>query len=111
MPKSFRHYKKSGKRKLKSRRTRRRNLKAGNGDKVKCCMCEKMVNNDDTFVPVRCLNQYGRSAHRICSKCWWDKKKGFAREDISHECPGCRKGLPLTHVKKEPTIYVDLTED
>jgi len=103
MPKSFKHYKK---RKQKPRRTRRRSLKGG--DNVKCCMCEKMVNNDDTLIPRECLNKYGKAAHRICQDCWW---KEFAIEGVSHKCPGCVKGLSLTKFKKEPPILVDLTED
>ena len=76
---------------------------------LSCCMCEKNVNKYNTFVPLECLNKHGKTAHRICCFCWWDQEKGFAREDISHECPGCIKGLPLTYVKMEPPIYVDLT--
>ena len=74
-------------------------------------MCEKKINNDDTLVPLQCLNKYGKAAHRICSVCWWNQDIGFAREGVSHECPGCKKGLPLTHFTKQPSIYVDLTEE
>jgi hypothetical protein len=75
---------------------------------VTCCICEKNVNKDNTFAPLQCLNKYGRATHRVCSECWWDK---FAIEDISHECPGCIKGLPLTRVEKEPPIVIDLTKE
>lgn len=75
---------------------------------VICCICEKNVNKDNTFVPLECVNKYGSAAHRVCKECWWDQ---FAREEVSHKCPGCQKGLPLTHLEKEPLIVVDLTED
>jgi hypothetical protein len=74
-------------------------------------MCEKMVDKKNTLVPRECLNKNYNAAHRICQDCWWDEKKGFAREDISHKCPGCIKGLPLTYVKKESPVLIDLTED
>jgi hypothetical protein len=70
-----------------------------------------MVAIKDTFVPRECLMKHGKAAHRICEDCWWDPKKGFALETSSHKCPGCEKGLPLTQVKKEQPILVDLTED
>ena len=116
MSKSFRRHKKSSKRrsrriKTRSRKLRSRKLKGGNGEKVKCCICEKMVAIKDTFVPRECLMKHGKAAHRICEDCWWAPKKGFALETSSHKCPGCEKGLPLTQVKKEQPILVDLTED
>jgi hypothetical protein len=94
-----------------NRRTRRNNFTAGNGDKVQCCMCEKRINKDDTLVPSGCLVEHGKRAHRICSNCWWDPEKGFAREGVKHRCPGCIKNIPLTPYKKEPTITIDLTEE
>jgi len=78
---------------------------------TQCCMCEKMVAVKDTFVPRECLMKHGKAAHRICENCWWNEKTGFALESTSHECPGCKKGVPLTRVKKEPPIFVDLTEE
>jgi hypothetical protein len=94
------------------RRTRRNNRKGGNGNDVKCCMCERMVKKNDTLIPRECLIKYGKNeAHRICQDCWWDPTIGFAREDASHKCPGCQKGLPLTEYKKGPPIFVDLTDD
>lgn len=120
MSKSLRHHKKSlkQKRKNRSRKIRNRNRKiksrnfiGGNGETVICSMCEKMVDLKDTFVPRECLMKHGREAHRICKDCWWDEEKGFALETSSHKCPGCVKGLPLTQVKKEEPIYVDLTEE
>jgi hypothetical protein len=130
MSKNFRHHKKSSKRMLKTRKqkiitrniklksrklksrklkSRKRKLKGGNG--LKCSICEKMVDLKDTFVPRECLMKHGKAAHRICEDCWWDEKTGFALETSSHECPGCKKSLPLTPVKKEDPIVVDLTED
>ena len=113
MPKSLRYYKKHRKPKRKSRKvSRRRVLKGGDGEKVKCSMCERMVNKDDTLIPRECLLRYGKkTAHRICDKCWWDSETGFALESSSHLCPGCQKGLPLTPYKKESPIFVDLTEE
>jgi hypothetical protein len=75
---------------------------------VTCCICEKNINKDNTFVPSECLNKYGRASHRVCKECWWNK---FAIEGMSHKCPGCLKCLPLTQVEKEPPFVVDLTED
>ena len=83
-----------------------------NGEKVKCCMCVKNVYKDNAFIPSECLMNYGdKAAHRICVDCWWNPELGFAREDRSHRCPGCIKGLPLTEHKKEAIIVIDLTED
>lgn len=93
-------------------RTRRNHSKGGNSDNVKCCMCERIVNKNNTLIPRECLMKHGeKAAHRICFDCWWDPVEGFAREDASHKCPGCQKGLPLTEYKKEAPIFVDLTED
>ena len=108
MPKRLNKSKRNNKHKT-GRKTRRRVLKAGNGEKVKCSMCEKTVNKIDTLVPNKCLIEHGKGAHRICQKCWWNKKKGFARESVSHKCPGCKKGLPLTPFEKHPDVYIDLT--
>jgi len=120
MSKSFRRHKKSSRRIVKTHKvrsrsrklgTRTRKLRGGNGQQVQCCMCGKMVDLKDTFMPRECFMNHGKAAHRICENCWWDDKKGFALEMSSHKCPGCEKGLPLTHVKKEEPILVDLTED
>lgn len=118
MSKSLRHHKKSLKQKrknrshkIKNRKIKSRKLIGGNGVKVICSMCERIVLLEITFVPGKCLIKHGKAAHRICADCWWDKRKGFALETSSHECHGCLKGLPLTTVIKEPPIFVDLTED
>lgn len=111
MSKSFRHYKnKNSKRKIR-KQTRKKKMKAGNGEKVRCSICEKNVDIVKTFIPRECLMKHGKAAHRVCDKCWWDPQTGFALESSSHLCPGCQKGLPLTPYKKEPHIVVDLTEE
>lgn len=95
----------------KSRRNGRRNLRAGNSDKIMCSMCEQMFEKDARmYTPRECLNKYGSRAHKICEDCWWGK---FAVEGESHRCPGCEKNIPLTSKKyeeREPVI-LDLTED
>ena len=98
-------------RRNKYHRTRRNYRKGGNGTDVKCCMCERIVKKDNTLVPRECLIAHGKAAHRICQNCWWDQDIGFAREEASHRCPGCQKGLPLTEYKKEAPIFIDLTDD
>lgn len=86
--------------------------KGGNGYKVKCCMCEKMVDKNNTFIPKECLINCGyKAAHKICTDCWWNLETGFARENASHKCPGCLKRLPLTHHTKMELIFIDLTND
>ena len=107
MPKRF---KKSKKNKRKTiRKSRRRVLKAGNNDKVKCSMCEEMVNINETLIPSGCLRKHGKGAHRICQECWWNPTTGFGREGVTHKCPGCEKGLPLTSFKQKEPIVIDLT--
>jgi hypothetical protein len=79
---------------------------------VKCCICERMVHKEYTFIPKECLINNGKkAAHRICRDCWWNPESGFAREDACHKCPGCQKNVPLTKHKKEPPVLVDLTDD
>jgi len=108
--KKTRKQKRNNNHQKKYRKTRqRRTYKAGNGeDKVTCCMCERTVNKTGTLVPSKCSIQNSQAAHRICSDCWWDEHRGFAREEASHECPGCVKGLPLTKYEKG---VIDLTKD
>ena len=55
--------------------------------------------------------KHGMKAHRICQECWWNPETGFGKEESKHKCPGCEKGLPLTNVKPQEPIFVDLTED
>lgn len=106
---------KSKRRINKKRNTRkyiRRNSKGGQEpDKVNCCMCGKEIRKEDGLVPVKCLTKNGAvRAHRICKECWWDPDSGFAKEGVSHACPGCMKGLPLNGPPITSDI-VDLTED
>ncbi len=98
--------------KRKNRITRSCFLRGGNGEKVNCCICEKMVDKNNTFIPMECLMAHGdKTAHRICSNCWWNSTTGFALEKVSHKCPGCVKNLPLTAYKKEAPAFINLTED
>lgn len=93
----------------KSKRTyRRRYRRGGTNQNVPCCICEKNVTLEGTLIPSECYMKNGKASHRVCKECWWNK---FAIEGISHKCPGCLKGLPLTQVEKEPPIVVDLTDD
>ncbi len=99
-------------RKTKQKHKNKSRRRGGNGEKAKCCVCENMVNKQNTFIPRQCLISHGqKAAHRICANCWWDSETGFAKEDTSHKCPGCVKNLPLTQYKKEAPIIVDLTDD
>jgi len=81
-------------------------------DKTKCCMCSKDTQNEVLLIPLACLNLHGQKSHRICQECWWNKETGFARENGSHCCPGCEKGLPLTKVNSITNVtreVIDLT--
>jgi hypothetical protein len=90
--------------KTKTKRDIKGRGKSPNSDKVKCCMCGKIVSKKDTFIPVKCLKKHGQRGHRICNDCWWSK---FAIEGTNHECPGCENDLPLTKVsKKTPETIV-----
>jgi hypothetical protein len=85
------------------------------GNKVQCCMCERSVLERNTLKPSACLLKHCSRAHRICQDCWWDSENGFAREGANHECPGCKKGMPLTKVTAKPSQkiseVIDLTND
>lgn len=72
---------------------------------VPCSMCDREFPRNEMMIPVRCLQQHGERAHRICQDCWWDPQMGFAREDAPHGCPGCKRGLPLNPLikSKKPT--------
>ncbi len=81
---------------------------------VKCCMCEKNVDNSktDTFIPLNCLNKPIKDkagVHRICSDCWWNPKTGFAKEGVSHKCPGCVKGLPVVRPETKSEV-IDISD-
>jgi len=99
------------KNKKNTRRFRKGSGKGKTKETVKCCMCEKKKDVKNTLIPRICLEKYGRRAHRICGDCWWDETVGFARENSHHGCPGCAKETPLTHVKKEKMVVIDLTDD
>lgn len=102
---------KTKRRRTASRRNKRnRTKRGGTPNTVDCCICGESNDVGKTLMPRKCLNQHGVSAHRICQKCWWDKKTGFALEGVNHDCPGCVKGLPL-NTNKTPGEIVDLTED
>ena len=86
--------------------------KGGDGeDKVVCCLCGDEVNISRTLMPSGCKIIHGKKSHRICEDCWWNPETGFGIEKLKRKCPGCEKGLPLTDVKIEPPIFIDLTED
>ena len=90
--------------KKRSKKTRRRRMKAGN-PKQKCCICD--TSTTDGLMPRTCYMKNGKNAHHICQDCWWDQDTGFARETSTHGCPGCLKGLQLTNhskTKKKPLI-------
>ena len=83
-------------------------------NKFQCSMCEKSVHKDSNpLIPQICLekNSYCK-AHRICQKCWWGDKDniGFAKEGISHKCPGCEKGLPLNNYIRQHTGPIEVIE-
>lgn len=80
--------------------------KGGNND-VNCCICNKKQNIENTLAPSKCLQQNMNKAHRICRDCWWDK---FAIENMTHDCPGCKKNLPLTTTDNtDSNEVIDLT--
>lgn len=104
-----------------SHRSNRSSNNSSSTNKVKCCMCEKKVDIHGTLIPGICLRKHGLKAHRICSKYWWDSKKGFAREDAPHNCPGCEKNMPFTFANQKKShsnnsntkkqTVIDLTSD
>jgi hypothetical protein len=84
--------------------------KGGDGeDKVNCCICGKEVNIDDSLIPSGCKLKHGLRGHRVCQECWWNEETGFGKEGSIHKCPGCEKGLPLTNIKLEEPVLIDLT--
>jgi hypothetical protein len=96
--------------KIKKKSIKSRKKGGAEEDKVNCCMCGQEVNINDTLMPSGCKMKNGMRAHRICQECWWNPETGFGKETSKHKCPGCEKGLPLTTVKKEEPIFIDLTE-
>ena len=55
-------------------------------------------------VEASCLSKNMDKSHRVCQKCWWDPKKGFALETSSHRCMGCQKNMPLNQSALLPSI-------
>ena len=85
-----------------------RSTKGGNGEEESCSMCCKVIAGQK-LIPNECFMKYGKyKAHKICEKCWWGE---FAKEGVSHSCPGCVKKLPLNQPNVQPSEVVDLTED
>ena len=63
------------------------------------------------LVPSECLRKNKERAHRICEDCWWDPQKGFARENVHHGCPGCKKHLPLNPpIKTKKAEVIDISD-
>ena len=56
------------------------------------------------MVPASCFAKNMNKSHRMCQKCWWDPKKGFALETSSHKCRGCQKNMPLNQSTLIPSI-------
>ena len=102
---------KTNRKTLRTKKSIKRYRKGGNNEKVKCCICEREVDKNNTLIPRACLIEHGTSAHRICHDCWWNPVSGFAREErVDHKCPGCLKRLPLTVINKEQEV-IDLISD
>jgi len=133
MTKHKRYNKKSRKlRKSRKNRTRRRypkykqmfsNVKARGPTQqppispnatIPCSICGREFPRNEMLVPLTCLRKHGEKAHRICQDCWWDPQMGFAREDVSHGCPGCKKELPLNppiKTRKPTTEEIIIIDD
>jgi hypothetical protein len=109
MRKKYNKTKRYLKKRNKKRKTKKYLKKGGNGETVRCVICDREVSIGDTLVPMSCLKRHGKRAHRICNDCWWDPVRGFARENVPHGCPGCKRGLPLNEqLAIEPeTIEID----
>ena len=75
-----------------------------------CSMCLKKETKSNKHIlsPMQCVQKYGSRAHKICTECWFSK---FAIEGGNHKCPGCKKKLKLTNVKKSdlPEVVINLT--
>jgi len=94
-------------RKSKKIKKTRKSIKKG-GNKMKCCMCGKKVDKENSMTPSICYKQNLDKAHRICSDCWW---KDFSKENRpNHNCPGCTKNMPLTKVTYDNSETIDLTK-
>jgi len=102
-----RFYKRSYKKRNYKKISIKKNYKKRKGgSKEECCICENKINGT-SFIPSGCLMKHGKiRAHKICNDCWWNS---FAKEGVTHQCPGCAKGLPLNG--PPPPKFIDLTED
>ena len=69
-------------------------------------MCDKYTCKKTSLTPTSCFAKNMDKSHRVCQKCWWDPKKGFALETSSHKCMGCQKNTPLNEsstIRKQAT--------
>ena len=99
---------KSGKKNTRKMSRRTRYRKRGGAEET-CSMCHKMIVNGKPFIPSGCLMKHGKvRAHKICDDCWWNK---FAKEGVSHKCPGCESGQPLNKPLVSKVEVIDLTTD
>ena len=54
---------------------------------MKCCMCGS--SESPFLTPSQCLRKNGlEKSHKVCQTCWF---RDFAKEGVSHRCPGCLK--------------------
>jgi len=96
------------KRVTKKARGRVRSSRRARGSMEDCCMCGTKFVKKTALVPQECLIKYGKiRAHKVCPRCWWGE---FAKEGVSHKCPGCVKGLPVYKDPKAGKV-VDLTDE
>lgn len=99
--------------KMKAKKYRRKkNYKIGGVGQNQCCLCNNPT-KDSMMTPNECLMKYGKyRSHKICSDCWWNK---FAKEGVSHKCPGCQLGKPLNEtentLQQANNAIIDLTND
>jgi hypothetical protein len=95
--------------KNRTRKNRRNKSSRARGSMEECCMCGSKFHKKKTaMIPQECLIKYGKiRAHKVCPRCWWGE---FAKEGVSHKCPGCVKGLPVAKDVNAGKV-VDLTED
>jgi len=96
------------KRVTKKARGRVRSSRRARGSMEDCCMCGSKFVKKTALIPQECLIKYGKiRAHKVCPSCWWGE---FAKEGVSHKCPGCKKGLPVYKDPKAGKV-VDLTDE
>lgn len=89
------------------KKKRFQNMK-GSGGTDPCCICNENITTGKPFIPSGCLIKHGKiRSHKICSNCWWDT---FAKEGVSHQCPGCVSKKELNG-PPPPQGVIDLTED